>query len=184
MPCCWVLLAPCWPWVLLYAPETGVLCLHWLCRRMDHTLLCPCLGGHFMKDMGLPWHTHWLEVSYSPGWLESERGWTTSQDMFLKEKTGMCSVLARNRDLLGSRSGANLDPKTEISVCRPGSTSVLTICIVEPLGPNAISFWNRSSEEPDPPNTLQRELQCPTTVSAMQPLQRLTPESEAKIAPN
>lgn len=44
-------------------------------------------------------------------------GWT-SYDEFQKAKTGMCSVLVRSRDLLGSRNCVNLDSKMEISAGR------------------------------------------------------------------
>lgn len=71
MFCCWVFLAPGRPRVLLSAPDTGILC--WFCRRMELTLLWPCLWGHFMEDMGFLWHTHLLKASYSSGWPWSER---------------------------------------------------------------------------------------------------------------
>lgn len=183
MSCCWVFLAPCWPWVLLSAPETGILC--WLCRRTEQTLLWPCLWGHFMKDMGFLWHSHLLEASYSP-WLAMKwkTGWWTSHDVFQKAKMGMCSVLVRNRDLLGSRNSVNLDSKMEISAGRPERTWVLTICIVYLWGAFCSNCLLLLEQDPNPPNTLQRELQCPTTASAMQPLQCLTTELEAEVAPN
>lgn len=116
--------------------------------------------------------------------MKWKTGWWTSHDVFQKAKMGMCSVLVRNRDLLGSRNSVNLDSKMEISAGRPERTWVLTICIVYLWGAFCSNCLLLLEQDPNPPNTLQRELQCPTTASAMQPLQCLTTELEAEVAPN
>lgn len=124
LSCCWVLLDPAWPWCCS------------LPQRMEsfpgaNTALTLPSGSFRERCFFSGTHIYWklLQPRLAMVW---KTGVWTSYDEFQKAKMGMCSVLVRSRDLLGSRNCVNLDSKMEISAGRPGRAPVLTICIVHP----------------------------------------------------
>lgn len=130
MSCCWVLLLVGLECCSLphrlasFADSAG----GWSSHCSDPVFgVIPCMEQRFSLAHTLPGSL--LQPRLAMEWKIG--GWT-SHDVLQKAKMGMCSVLVRNRDLLGSRNCANLDSDLEISAGRPGRTSVLTVCIVHP----------------------------------------------------
>lgn len=182
MSCCWVFLSPCWPWELPSRP------------RLVSFACTDSVGG---------WSTHcsvrafgvisWKTWVYPGTYVEWKSRSERQEDglhhkMCFKRGKPWCAQFlweietsqAQEGVLIWIQRWRFLFAGLEALLGSPFALSTHKDLSVLA----AISFWNRSPEEPDPANTSQRELQCPTTACAMQRLQCLTPESEAKPDPN
>lgn len=113
-------------------------------------------SGPVFRDISwktcLPWHVHWLEVSYSPGWLgsEGEEDGLRHKICFKKRKLG-CAQFLREIKASSPQEMMLIWVQRWRFLCADLEAPPFALSTHSELSaPNAISFWNASSEKPNP----------------------------------